>query len=95
MLFFYLYSTTFQWFSFHSWINSLLNVLPFPWKILILMKIVLRMIGENRQLAKDEPVEVQDFMRITDHFRGIYAICLKLIWKTRGCQHVTGWTCKH
>jgi hypothetical protein len=37
------------------------------------------MIGENRQLATDEPVEVQGFRRITDHFRGIYGIYLKLI----------------
>ena len=45
------------------------------------------MIGENRQLVTDERVafekqpliEVQDFMRITDHFRGIYKIHLKLI----------------
>jgi hypothetical protein len=29
------------------------------------------MIGENRQLVTDEPVEVRDFRRITDHFRGI------------------------
>ena len=36
------------------------------------------MIGENRQLVTDEPVEfdklpveVQDFRRITDHFKGI------------------------
>ena len=39
------------------------------------------MIGENRQLVTDEPVEiekwpveVQDFREITDHFRGIYRI---------------------
>ena len=43
------------------------------------------MIAENRQLVTDEPVEfekkpaeVQDFRRITDHFRGIYGIYLKL-----------------
>ena len=41
MLFFYLYSTTFQWFSFHSWINSLLYVLSIHWKTLILMNIML------------------------------------------------------
>ena len=28
MLYFYLYSTTFYWFSFQYWINSLLYVLP-------------------------------------------------------------------
>ena len=32
------------------------------------------MIGENRQSVTDEPVEVHDYMRITDHFRGIYRI---------------------
>ena len=40
MLFFNLYSTTFQWFSFHSWINNLFYVLSIHWKILILMNIV-------------------------------------------------------
>ena len=30
------------------------------------------MIAENQQLVTDEPIEVQDFKRITDHFRGIY-----------------------
>ena len=30
------------------------------------------MVGENRQLVTDEPVEVQDYMKITDRFRGIY-----------------------
>ena len=44
------------------------------------------MMGENRQLVTNEPVkfekypvEVQDYMRITDHFRGIYRICPNLI----------------
>ena len=39
------------------------------------------MIGENRQLVTNEPiefektpVEVQDYKKITDHFRGIYRI---------------------
>ena len=41
MLFLYLYSTTFQWFSVDFWINSLLHVLPIHWKSLILMNIVL------------------------------------------------------
>jgi hypothetical protein len=40
MLIFYLYSTTFQWFSFHSWINSLLYVLSNQWKNLIFMNIM-------------------------------------------------------
>jgi hypothetical protein len=38
---------------------------------------------EIRPLVTDEPVEVQDFRRITDHFRGIYGIYLKLMQKTR------------
>ena len=60
------------------------------------------MIGENRQLVIDEPVEsekqpveVQDGRRITDHFRGIYRIYPNLIKETGGCEHVTGCTCKH
>ena len=28
--------------------------------------------GENWQLVTDEPVEVQDCRKTTDHFRGIY-----------------------
>ena len=32
------------------------------------------MIGENRQLVTNEPVEVGDFKKITDHFRGIHRI---------------------
>jgi hypothetical protein len=32
------------------------------------------MIGENRQLVTNEPVEVQDCMKIIDYFRGIYRI---------------------
>ena len=32
------------------------------------------MIGENRQLVTNEPVEVQDYMKIADQFRGIYRI---------------------
>jgi hypothetical protein len=35
-----LYYTTFQWFLFHFWINSLLYVLSIQWKPLILMNIV-------------------------------------------------------
>jgi hypothetical protein len=37
MLFFYLNSTTPHWFSLHSWIDTLLYVLPIHWKNLILM----------------------------------------------------------
>ena len=46
----------------------------------------LSMIGENRQLVTDEPVEfekqpveVQDCSKITDRFRGIYIICSNLM----------------
>ena len=35
------------------------------------------MSGKNRRLVTDEPVEVDDFRRITDHFREIYGIYLK------------------
>ena len=34
---------------------------------------------ENWPLATDEPVEIQDLRKITDHFRGMYGTCLKLI----------------
>ena len=30
------------------------------------------MSGKNQRLFADEPVEVQDFKKFTDHFRGIY-----------------------
>ena len=36
------------------------------------------MIEENRQFVKNEPVEVEDYMIITDHFKGIYGIYLNL-----------------
>jgi hypothetical protein len=61
------------------------------------------MIGENGQLVtnepvefKKQPVEVQDCKKITDQFRGICRIYPNLIEEThnRGCQDVTGWTCK-
>ena len=49
------------------------------------------MIGENRQLVTDEPVEfeeypvdVQDCKKITDNFRGIYRIYPNLMKETRG-----------
>lgn len=58
--------------------------------------------GENQLLVKDQPVEfdkqpvgVQGFEKITDHFRGIYRIYLDLTMKTDRCQHVMGWTWKH
>ena len=48
------------------------------------------MIGENRGLVTDEPVEfekqpveVQDHRKITDHFRGIYTIYPNLIKEHR------------
>ena len=54
------------------------------------------MIGKNRQLVTDEPVEIQDYKKITRHFRGIYRIIPKFNKrKTGGCQHITGWACKH
>jgi hypothetical protein len=41
------------------------------------------MIGENRQLVTKEPIEVQDCMKITDHFREIYTIYPNLIKENR------------
>ena len=48
------------------------------------------MIGENRQLVTDEPVEfekqpaeVQTFRKITDHFRGSHRIFPNLIKENR------------
>jgi hypothetical protein len=41
------------------------------------------MIGKNRRLVTDEPVEVQECRRITDHFRGSYRIYPKLIKENR------------
>ena len=45
---------------------------------------------ENRHIVADEPVEfekwpveVQDFRKFTDHFRGIYRIYIKVLKKTR------------
>ena len=52
--------------------------------------------GRAGQLVTDRPVEVQDCRKITDHCRGIYRIYPNIIkGETGGCQHVTGWTCKH
>ena len=49
---------------------------------------------ENQPLVTDEPVEfekylveVQDFRKITDHFRGIQRIHHKLTKKSRSMQH--------
>ena len=41
------------------------------------------MIGENRQLVTNEPVEVKDCKKITDHFRGIYKTYPNLIKENR------------
>jgi hypothetical protein len=41
------------------------------------------MIGENRQSATNELVEVQDYKKITDHFRGIYTIYSNFIKENR------------
>ena len=32
------------------------------------------MTGDNQQLLTNEPVEIQDYKKITDRFRGIYKI---------------------
>ena len=53
------------------------------------------MSGENRPLVTDEPVEVQDFSKITDHVTEIYRMYLKLVKKNRKMTIVTGWTWKH
>ena len=47
------------------------------------------LIKENRQLVINEPVEVQDCRKITDHFRGIYRVYPSLIkdnWKMSTCN---------
>ena len=41
------------------------------------------MIRENRQLVANEPVEVQDCRKISDHFRGIYRIYPNLVEENR------------
>jgi hypothetical protein len=38
---------------------------------------------ENRLLVTDEPVEIQDFRKITVHFRGICGLYLKLFKKNQ------------
>jgi hypothetical protein len=49
-------------------------------------------LGENRWLVTDEPVDVRDFRKITDHFRGIYGrIYLKRMkqnWKMSTCNQL-------
>ena len=41
------------------------------------------MIGENRPLVTNEPVEVEDCRNISDHFGGIYRIYSNLTKETR------------
>ena len=41
------------------------------------------MIRKNQHLVTDEPVEVQDCMKTTDHFRGIYRIYPNLVKENR------------
>ena len=43
-------------------------------------------IGENQQLVTNEPVEVEDCRKITNHFRGIYSVYPKF---TKGNQRVS------
>ena len=45
---------------------------------------------ENRLLVTDELVEVQDVRKFTDHYRGIYGICLQLMMKTRRMSTYSG-----
>lgn len=40
----------------------------------------------------NEPVEVEGFSNITDQFKRIRGICLKIVKKYKRCQHVIGWT---
>ena len=50
----------------------------------------------NRSLLTDELVEVQDFRRITDQFKGKYEICLQLIEKyPQKITSCNGWTRKY
>ena len=51
--------------------------------------------GENQQLLTNEPVEVQDYMKFTERFRGVYGMYFGLIKNKQKSQHVTGWTWKH
>ena len=52
---------------------------------------------ETRLLVTDEPVEVQDFGSITNHFGGICGACLRLYNEQPiGSQHIIIiWTWKH
>ena len=46
------------------------------------------MIGEDQKLVTNEPVEIEDCRKITDHFRGIFRIYSNLIKENRRM-----WTC--
>jgi hypothetical protein len=50
------------------------------------------MIGENWQLVINEPVEVQDCRRITDHFKGIYRVIYPTLihenWRMSICNQL-------
>lgn len=50
---------------------------------------------ENLLLVTDKLVEVQEWRKITGHYRGIYGIYLKLVQKPERSKHVTGWSWKH
>ena len=78
----------------HHWCWSLMPCIsPLHWSHLS---------GENRRLLTNElvefekwPVEVRDFRRITDCFRGIHRLYLKCMKsKTRRCQHVKPVGCR-
>ena len=57
--------------------------IPFVWTFFKKGWKYCSMIGENRQLVTNEPVEVQDCRKITDIFRGIYRIYPNLIKENR------------
>ena len=47
------------------------------------------MIAENQQLVTNEPVDIQDCRKVTDHFREIYGIYSNLIketWRMSTCN---------
>ena len=59
--------------------------------------VVVSMTKENPLLVTDEPFEAREFMRIADHFKGIYGIYLnlmrnKILKRIERSQHVTNWT---
>ena len=49
------------------------------------------MIGENQQFVTDKPVDVQDFRKFTNHFRGTDGICatsIKENWRMWECNRL-------